>query len=283
MSNEKKQICFGIGAAINCWTKMVRSSAIISTEACSRFFALVAARPSFASVSTRDSAPVGSATLPVYNALGGPQGKGHVSFVRGQSQYLDAGPRTLNIATNGGLTIVAVVRFTGTGGFYERIIDLFGPGNNIMIYRCASDSKVGLEIRGVGSPKPIDGNCQPAVQNDWLTVVVRYRASTKEYWFTVSNNVFTGNSSAAVTDRTLSSTWMARASGGQDFLNGDIAGVFVVDEYLSTDATTAIVNAMVRGEDLTKTSGWTDVPASGYYDATARTLSGVLLLQCTIA
>ena len=300
MSNEKTQICFGNGTAINCWAKMVRSSAIritacsvavpSSTEACSRFFALVAARPSFASVSTRDSASVGSATLPVYNALGGPQGKGHVSFVRGQSQYLDAGPRTLNIATNGGLTIVAVVRFTGDAESNERIIDLFFRGppvtNNIMIRRCAKDSKVVFEIRGVSSPKPIDGNassCQPAVQNDWLTVVVRYRASTKEYWFTVSNNVFTGNSSAAVTDRTLSSTWMARASGGQDFLNGDIAGVFVVDEYLSTDATTAIVNAMVRGEDLTKTSGWTDVPGSGYYNATARTLSGVLLLQCTIA
>ena len=272
---------------------MVRSSAIritacsvavpSSTEACSRFFALVAARPSFASVSTRDSAPVGSDPLPVYSESGGPQGKGHVSFVRGQSQYLDAGPRTLNIATNGGLTIVAVVRFTGTAGPWERIIELFGPSNHIMIRRCGNKNEVAFEIRGVSSPKPIDSSCQIAVQNDWLTVVVRYRASTKEYWFTVSNNVFTGNSSAAVTDRTLSSTWMARASDGQAILNGDIAGVFVVDEYLSTDATTAIVNAMVRGEDLTKTSGWTDVPASGYYDATARTLSGVLLLQCTIA
>ncbi len=47
--------------------------------------------------STRASAPVGSAILPVYNAAGGPQGKGHVSFNRANSQYLDAGLRTLNI------------------------------------------------------------------------------------------------------------------------------------------------------------------------------------------
>jgi hypothetical protein len=60
----------------------------------------------------------------VYSASGGPQGKGHVTFNRTNSQYLDAGARTLNIATNGGLTIVAVVRFTGTAGSYERIIDL---------------------------------------------------------------------------------------------------------------------------------------------------------------
>jgi hypothetical protein len=65
-----------------------------------RFLALITSRPSFASVSTRGMAPVGSAILPVYNALGGPQGKGHVTFDRAQSQYLNAGSRTLNVATN---------------------------------------------------------------------------------------------------------------------------------------------------------------------------------------
>jgi hypothetical protein len=217
----------------------------------------------------------------VYSASGGPQGKGYVSFVRAQSQYLDAGPRTLNIATNGGLAIVAVVRFTGTAANYERIIDLWGPSNNnIMIYRCGTASNVGLEIRGVDKKKQIPDTCPSGeiVQNAWSTVVVMYRASTKKYWLTVSNKVFTGSSSAAVTDRTLSETLMAKASDNQPFLNGDIAGVFVVDEYLSTDATSAIADAMVRGVDLTETSGWTDLPASGYNIAAARTLSGAPLL-----
>jgi hypothetical protein len=42
------------------------------------------------------------------------------------------------------------------------------------------------------------------------------------------------------------SHWSADA-----YFNGDMAGVFVVDEYLSADATSAIVDAMARGEDLT--------------------------------
>jgi hypothetical protein len=46
--------------------------------------------------------------LPLYNSLGGPQGRGHVTFDRTKNQYLDAGSRTLNIATNGGLTMVAL-------------------------------------------------------------------------------------------------------------------------------------------------------------------------------
>jgi hypothetical protein len=293
MSNEKKQICFGNGTAINCWTKMVRSSAIritacsvtvtSSTEACSRFFALVAARPSFSSLSTRDSAPVGSATLPVYNALGGPQGKGHVSFLRAQSQYLDAGPRTLNIATNGGLTIVGVVRFTGTAGSWERIIDLgSGPAvNNLVVGRPGTAPNLCLSFRNGGSEiiRTLSGVIE---QNTWLTAVVRYRESTREWWFTVNGVAASaGNASASLADRTLSLTYMGRshwAHLGDAYLNGDIAGVFVVDEHLSTDATTAIADAMVRGVDLTETSGWPDFPPSGYNIAAARTLSGGLLL-----
>ena len=90
---------------------------------------------SFASISTRNNAAVG--TIPTYNAAGGPNGKGHVSFDRTKSQYLDAGTRTLNIATNGGFTIVTVVRFTGSGANLERIVDLGSGGgvNNIIIMR----------------------------------------------------------------------------------------------------------------------------------------------------
>jgi hypothetical protein len=73
-----------------------------------------------------------------------------------------------------------------------------------------------------------------------------------EYRLTVNDNVFTGIGSAAATDRTASNTWIARSFGDQQpYFNGDMAGVFVVDEYLSTVATSAIADAMVRGEDLT--------------------------------
>jgi hypothetical protein len=35
------------------------------------------------------------------------------------------------------------------------------------------------------------------------------------------------------------------------YIQGDMAGVFVVDEFLSGDAAAAVADAMVRGEDLT--------------------------------
>ena len=178
------------------------------TSSARRFFALIASRPSFASVSTRGMAPVGSAILPVYNALGGPLGKGHVTFDRTKSQYLDAGSRTLNIATNGGLTIVAVVRFTRTVGSWERIIDLAnGPDkDNIVVARPLTTSNVYVNIRN-GASVIIDTTSSPGVlvQNSWLTVVVTYRASTREYWLTINGvGVSAGIAPAVVTDRTVS-------------------------------------------------------------------------------
>jgi deleted-in-malignant-brain-tumors protein 1 len=377
---------------------------LTNSTPCARYFALVAgrtelARPSFSSVSTRGMGPadvniackdkgtctpypppLGSAILPVYNASGGPQGKGHVTFDRNGSQFLDAGPRTLNIATNGGLTIVAVVRFTGSPGSYERIIDL-GNGatsaeNSVVLGRERNTSNLMFEIRNGASAIASTTVSGAIVQNSWLTVVARYRASTREYWLTVNNAVesetlnatvrlaacrsdgccrvevfnngswgticdddwgaeetrvacrqmgcggtryiqeFGGGSgriwmdniacngseasinscsfggwgahdcdheedigvcctcgiaSASVTNRTLSGTYMGRSrwfsnltnttngsnltvtigNNTGDYFNGDIAGVFVVDEYLSTDATSAIADAMVRGVDLT--------------------------------
>ena len=230
---------------------------VTSSAACARFFALVLARPSFSSVSTRASAPVGSAILPVYNALGGPQGKGHVTFDRTKSQYLDAGPRTLNIATNGGLTIVVVARFTGTPAYWERIIELAsGPNDHMVVGRWETSTNLNFEVYDGSTLAVLASSTGVIVQNSWLTAVVRYRASTREWWFTVNGVAASvGTASASLADKTLSLTYMGRSQISTDaYFNGDMAGVFVVDEYLSTDATSALADAMVRGVDLTSTT-----------------------------
>ncbi len=89
------------------------------------------------------------------------------------------------------------------------------------------------------------------VQNTWLTAVVRYGAPTREWWFTASGVASSGTASASLVDRTVSSTYMGKSWWANDYLNGDIAGVFVVDEYLSIAATSAIADLMKQGVDLT--------------------------------
>jgi hypothetical protein len=91
-------------------------------------------KPSFASVSTRANASVG--VLPTYHATGGPNGNGHVSFDRALLQYLEAGPRTFDLKTNGGFTIVSIIRFTGTLALNERIIEMWsGSSYELLVYR----------------------------------------------------------------------------------------------------------------------------------------------------
>ncbi len=222
--------------------------------------------PSFRSLQISSS--LGSSPFPTYDPLGGPQGNGHVSFARSQSQYLDAGPRTLNIATNGGLTIVAVVRFTGDPGFWERIIDLgSGPeDNNIILSRMETTSSLIAQHYGPSTvPRTNDFSvtCDGViVQGTWMTVVLRYNADIRTFVLKVFVTLSTTEgplcgpvayqAPQAVTDRTSSGTWMGKnhwhdTSAGGDYFNGDIAGVFVVDEYLSAETASAIADDMVEG------------------------------------
>ena len=224
-----------------------------STTACVRFIALTP-KPSFASISTRTNAAIGN--VPTYNPLGGPNGKGHVSFDRTQYQYLDAGRRTFNIATNGGLTVVAVVRFTTTVGGFERIIDLGNGGanmNNLIICRYYLSSNLYIKFwNGANAVYQLTLS-NNIVQDSWMTIIVTHRVSTGSYMVNV-NGVVTNNVATALTDRTLSVNSMGMSqSPSNDFLTADVAGCFVVDEYLDTAATTAIVDAMIQGVDLTST------------------------------
>jgi hypothetical protein len=165
----------------------------------------------------------------------------------------------LNIATNGGLTIVAVVRFTGDPGYWERIIDL-GSGqdtNNLVLSRWSTNSGFHLVFVSSSGYRPVeDWIANMIEQNTWVTVVVRYSASTRQYVVKVNNAAdYTGIASDTVPDRTVSGTYIGKSwwsVGFSDaYFNGDMAGVFVVDEYLTTDSTSAIADAMARGEDLT--------------------------------
>jgi hypothetical protein len=206
----------------------------------------------FTSISTRGSAPEGSVILPSYNALGGPTGRGHVSFNRANSQFLNAGTRTLNVRSNGGLTIVSVLRFTGDPKRMERIVDLGnGPDqNNIYLARSDVLTKLIFEVLGHIRYDGF-GNLE---QNTWLTVVVRYKASSLDLHVKVNEEEQSGKATSQVTDKTYSGTLLGKSHwAGDDYLNADVAGVFVVDEYLSTDASSYVAESMMLGKDLTET------------------------------
>ena len=89
-----------------------------------------------------------SGQQPLYYSSGGYASGAYVAFTRTSSQHLDGGSRVLNIGSNGGLTIVALVLFTGTAGSQERIID-FGSGtdsSNVILSRQGTTSNLNFQI-----------------------------------------------------------------------------------------------------------------------------------------
>jgi hypothetical protein len=76
-----------------------------------------------------------------------------------------------------------------------------------------------------------------------------------EHYVWIDNTRFLGASSETVTDRSLSNTYLGKPHWrDNEYFNGDVAGVFVVDEYLSTDTASTVVEAMMRDDDLSDDS-----------------------------
>lgn len=197
---------------------------------------------------------------PSYNATGGPAGNGHIKFQRSKSQYLDAGPNSFYIASNGGFSMVAVVRFTGSPGYYERLLD-FGNGrplDNIMIARYQTSS--GLHITFWNGASAVCSMKLHNVleQNTWLTVVVRFDAKDNFLEARVEGRGAANvTCAAAPQDRNISlGTYVGRShwygSSADEFLDAEIAGYFVIDEHLNMHAIKALEAAIYRGEDLTR-------------------------------
>jgi hypothetical protein len=197
-----------------------------------------------------------------YSSQGGPMGQGYVSFNRQESDFLDTGTRTFNFASNGGLTIVTVVRFVGSPGNWERIVD-FGNGmwdNNIVLTRQGTSSVLrfftveGLQSGSESKNFFIESPSGTITQDTWLTIIARYDASTLRAELTVDGAVVgTATASAALTDKILTKTYAGKSNWGSwdDYLNADMAGLVVLDQHLDLETATALADSMKtlgRGE-----------------------------------
>ena len=183
-----------------------------------------------------------------YSPLGGPTGSGHVSFDRTQSDYLDGGSLQLNMASNGGLTIVTVVRFTGSAGSYERIVDL-GNGadnGNVFLSRVETNDELWLVIANSPAALYVSTTSSAISQDEWLTIIARYDASTLVGEVRINGAVAgTATASAAITDRTISGAYVGRSHwAGDAYLNADMAGLMVTDRYLDLGTAVAIADSM---------------------------------------
>lgn len=240
-----------------------------SVTACGRFMALKLTVRSFVSVVNKNNAAVG--TLPTYNPSGGPNGKGHVSFNRLASQIISGGAWNCNVLSNGGFTFVAVLRPT-TSIVLNNVI--FAGGNaadtDYIRVRVQGTSSIQFSfIHGGSTFASIVAAANSLKLNTWVTVVMMYYASnynTQVYINGALSNL--QNNGNQLRNQAMTYTYVANKPGAT-FWNGDMAGLFVVDELLSLSAATEVATSMSFGVDLTNTqcpSGptCTECPAGSY-------------------
>jgi len=98
-------------SACECWAGAYKYSSAFGNRA----IVLVPGRGAQFSTLANRNQRLFAATA-IFNSTAGPPGsKGAVTFDRVFSQYLDSGTHTFNVATNGGFTIVSVVKFSVPG------------------------------------------------------------------------------------------------------------------------------------------------------------------------
>jgi len=124
--------------------------------------------------------------------------------------------------------------------------------NNLLMTREGGGTNLRVNLMNGAQNIAVVSSIGVITQNLWLTVISRYSTWNRVLALSVNGVVSTSSEDGTLTDRTVCRSWMGRSNWAQDaFLNADIAGLFVVDEYLDTLTTTAITNAIIRGQDLT--------------------------------
>jgi len=192
----------------------------------------------------------------------GPDGRGAVFFDRSLSQFLDGGIHTFNIASNGGFTAVAVVKFTGIAGSFERIFD-FGDGGrarNILMGRDGTSTSLYVAILDEGVVDCSARLSNVIMQNTWITVIAAYRSSDKTLQLRVGSDFISTVCATARLDRVFSTTYVGRSNRAADaYFSGSIAGVHLVDELLDEAKIWQIVDRIFQGIDTVL-----DLPADTY-------------------
>lgn len=236
---------------------VVASGSVLTQSICNRFFALFP-KPSFETVSLKNNVGVGSNPLPVYNAVGGPSGNGHTQF--GAESYFIVSARSISPKTNGGLTIITVLRWSGQ---LDRgnIFTLNGPGYYIALYVDTADTTLTMSISDdFGAYGLVKTAASGFVSNQWLRIAVTYSTSSLQMQMSINDmtpiTTYADPSSSMMgSDGTLANGDSSIIAGGAPAIGttgfvGDMAGLFFIDETLSSSQIASIQGAMVSTQDV---------------------------------
>jgi hypothetical protein len=192
-----------------------------------------------------------STARPTYISSGGYAGNPYLAFNRANSQFLERGSITLNIATNGGFTALALARFTGTVGSYERIFD-FNNGiatDNIYLARFDVNQNFQLGMRNGPTNYFLRTTTSPIVQGEWAVFGCRYNGVSRiAEIFKNGVSIASTTFSAAITNRVSTINSIAKPyTADSAHFNGDLAALYTYDRALSDTELGALTQNLLSG------------------------------------
>jgi len=155
-------------------------------------------------------------------------GSGSASTTVGN--YFDCGGQTMNIATNGGFTCVAMVRLRGPVGTWERLID-FNNGvnnNNLVLARSVGTNFWAMSYRNGATNS--DNQMSIGVSGGWQTLGFRF-VSGEQAMFDTGVKSTAGN--LTMQDRAFTYTWIGRSAWTDAYANMDVRDVLFYDKALT--------------------------------------------------
>ena len=176
---------------------------------------------------------------PTFRSSGNPQAYHTGGFNNGPYVRLDrsvptfftSGTQNLNTLTNRGFTAIVMMKFRGTTGNYERILDGGAP---LWFARFSTGGTLGFAFNG-GSV--ISSAC--IIQDEWAAFACRYSADTAIMHIFKNDTIVgttTSVSATAAKDLNLTYMFVGRSSFAQDaYTNADMKCVLMYDRAL-TDA-----------------------------------------------
>ena len=173
--------------------------------------------------------------------------------------HTNLGPRTFNIAENGGFTAVFKVNFGSSMGVYESVFAFAdgdaGSGVKTNAIHCqgsyqTSNSYFSCKIYDQATVQcKIDGHAGTVTPNTDHSVVFRYDLASNQLYLKTDNSVKTqACSSAPQHSRTLPNTLLGRTwSAGSAQLNGKIFGLYTFDRALTDAESQQVLDGIVIG------------------------------------
>ena len=194
-----------------------------------------------------------AANRPTYISSGGYNNGPYVFFNRTNSAFLNAEFQTLNISTNGGFTIVCQIKYTGSIGTWERIID-FGngaPNNNIHVARNGASTNISFELFSSTTSYITTTTTSPIVAEQWMVVSCRWIKGNRRQIF--KNNILQAETTFSndLPNRTLYNVYIGRSNWADAYLNAHISKMYIYDRNLSDTEMSTIYAQMIQAPAIT--------------------------------